>query len=1023
MASNSQKYFNNITPTKKNTISLIINACKSKGITNPIFQSALCSIVSKESDFVPKGEGSYATTSAKRIRSIFGSRFKSYTDAQIDVIKKDQKQFFSIVYGDRYGNGLPPTEDGWKFRGRGFNQLTFRGNYKKIGSNIGLDLNTNPELMEGLDIASKALVQFYIDNFSSMKSSVFSQYGVTKGNNSVDTMNSVKDIATAVRIIYQATAGPGKEEGGKPVALHYEEGMFTGGDGDMVFPKDNIGGFTKARNRAPLFYKLITGGSLPPNPNVPPAVVTSPTPDGPISVTASAPNSTNNSSVEPSEPIAQDSGNTSDDPEGNTTPVDQVVPGLSNVFPPTIKVEPIKFEHKNDSEKYIKEWSSTVGVRPFIWYNSYQIDDGDIEYFALYNDGVLPALTLTFRDTQNLMRDKGFPLDDTKIKIFLSSRTKNIKHILLEFKIKNFSIDGETLTIIGVLNVNGIHLRKFKSYSQKTSFFTLQDICKEVGLGFNSNISDSNDKMTWLNTGMKVYDFMDEILSYSYVSDEGFSYGYVDFYYNFNYVDIEKELSRDNSEDKGVDSSGMGINITGDSDRISRISLGNDRSFKESDSYVSEYKILNNSTSISLEKGYLNISKYYDTIKKEYLIFDVDSITSEGSKTIIMKASPQDTDFYKENVNTTYVGKLDPDNTHINYNYSYVHNLQNIDDLQKIGLKLTLPSPNYNLYRFQKVKVLITNEGASPASRLKNDRISGEWFITDIKFVYTQGEYKQELSLIKRELDVSDEELANEQTPASGENNTEQPLNNPVENTTNPTDLTNTDAPVVTESPLKQGSTQSQPTVVPKKESVPLKGGKLLTQSGNNKYVGVPNRGIAGHRLVRIIDELSTYLKSQGFDTKLGNNGVSRDLAASLAGGGARAKGSLHGSGLAIDLLFGNKKDNYYVKDKNGNKIKWLSIGDNKNLADNIELSKAIWRWVKTQDDVTWGGEWGKSDVENGIIKGHGIVEYHHFEIKKSFISNYWSPYKDELANLGFDTKLDSTAKLSDLYTKLNGTA
>lgn len=63
------------------------------------------------------------------------------------------------------------------------------------------------------------------------------------------------------------------------------------------------------------------------------------------------------------------------------------------------------------------------------------------------------------------------------------------------------------------------------------------------------------------------------------------------------------------------------------------------------------------------------------------------------------------------------------------------------------------------------------------------------------------------------------------------------------------------------------------------------------------------------------------------------------------------------------------KRDNYYVKDKNGNKIKWLSIGDNKNLADNIELSKAIWRWVKTQDDVTCKWWMGKSDVENGIIK------------------------------------------------------
>jgi LAS superfamily LD-carboxypeptidase LdcB len=632
----------------------------------------------------------------------------------------------------------------------------------------------------------------------------------------------------AVRIIYQSTAGPGKTEGGKPIALHYEEGIYAGGDGDLVFPKDNLGGFTKARNRAPLFYKMITGGSLPADPNIPAAPITPPTTDGVQTATVSSPNTTTPSN----DPVAQESskGNNDEKNEDNPQKVDEVTPGLSNIFPPTIKVEPIKIKHKGEDKEFLKEWSSDIGTRPFIWYNSYQIDDKDIEYFALYHDGLLPTLTLTFKDSMNLMKDKGFPLDDTKIKIFLSSRTKNIRHILLEFKIANFSVNGDIYTIKGVLNVNGLHLRKFKSYSKKTSFFALQDICKEVGLGFNSNITDSKDQMTWINTGQKVYDFMDEILSYSYISDEGFSYGYVDFFYNFNYVDIEKELSRDASEDKGVDSSGFGKDAAADDKKIKRVSLSNDRSLQESDSYVSEYKILNNSTSVSLEKGYLNVSKYYDSVKKEYLIFDVDSITSEGNTSIIMKGSPQDETFYKENVNTTYVGKLDPDNAHINYNYSYVHNSQNIDDLQKIGIKLTLPNPNYNLYRFQKVVVLITNKGKTPSANIKNDRISGDWFITEIKFIYSEGSYSQEISLIKRELEVSNVEFEEEQMATTSANETEPPKNNTVEKTTNPSDLTNTDAPVAADS-YNPGTTKAgtsgtpanQPPPSPSKDPVVVK--------------------------------------------------------------------------------------------------------------------------------------------------------------------------------------------------------
>jgi hypothetical protein len=195
-----------------------------------------------------------------------------------------------------------------------------------------------------------------------------------------------------------------------------------------------------------------------------------------------------------------------------------------------------------------------------------------------------------------------------------------------------------------------------------------------------------------------------------------------------------------------------------------------------------------------------------------------------------MKGSPQDETFYKENVNTTYVGKLDPDNAHINYNYSYVHNSQNIDDLQKIGIKLTLPNPNYNLYRFQKVVVLITNKGKTPSANIKNDRISGDWFITEIKFIYSEGSYSQEISLIKRELEVSNVEFEEEQMATTSANETEPPKNNTVEKTTNPSDLTNTDAPVAADS-YNPGTTKAgtsgtpanQPPPSPSKDPVVVK--------------------------------------------------------------------------------------------------------------------------------------------------------------------------------------------------------
>ena len=50
-------------------------------------------------------------------------------------------------YGGRMGNGGEETKEGYKFRGRGYIQLTGKENYTSFSKSIGEDTVTNPDLV------------------------------------------------------------------------------------------------------------------------------------------------------------------------------------------------------------------------------------------------------------------------------------------------------------------------------------------------------------------------------------------------------------------------------------------------------------------------------------------------------------------------------------------------------------------------------------------------------------------------------------------------------------------------------------------------------------------------------------------------------------------------------------------------------------------------------------------------------------------------------------------------------------
>jgi len=82
---------------------------------------------------------------AKGLRSIFGKYFP--TDAKALEYERKPEKIANLVYGNRMGNGAEPTGEGFKFRGRGYIQLTGKDNYVAFDKVVTEDLITNPDLV------------------------------------------------------------------------------------------------------------------------------------------------------------------------------------------------------------------------------------------------------------------------------------------------------------------------------------------------------------------------------------------------------------------------------------------------------------------------------------------------------------------------------------------------------------------------------------------------------------------------------------------------------------------------------------------------------------------------------------------------------------------------------------------------------------------------------------------------------------------------------------------------------------
>jgi predicted chitinase len=165
----------------------ISNRLKSFGVTDPKVIGAIIGVCSKESGFVLQGENTHTGT-IDQLRDWFPP-LRNFTDQEIEKLRLNQRRFYNKVYGPTTETGKNlgnvNKDDGYNYRGRGWNGITGRNLYRLVG------YERNPDALNNTDDATKALINYY-DKVS----------GILKKEYSDDT-----PMSTIVRDFIYATGG------------------------------------------------------------------------------------------------------------------------------------------------------------------------------------------------------------------------------------------------------------------------------------------------------------------------------------------------------------------------------------------------------------------------------------------------------------------------------------------------------------------------------------------------------------------------------------------------------------------------------------------------------------------------------------------------------------------------------------------------------------------------------------------------------------------------------------------------
>ena len=376
-----------------------------------------------------------------------------------------------------------------------------------------------------------------------------------------------------------------------------------------------------------------------------------------------------------------------------------------------------------------------------------------------------------------------YPRDGDNVSIFLKPNDVNtFKPIRIDFdilEIKSSLINN--ITIIAQMKVPGLWTESQQFFEDLSSFDTLNGIADELSLGFASNADVTEDAMNWINPFNTSKQFIEDVCLASYKDEDSFFTCYIDFFYYMNFVNVNNQFSeeRETEESKMVFGAAQDL-ARGSTDQLVKTVphvLTNHPQWGGTNSHINLWTLLNNTGAIWQQNGYRRYAQFFDMTEDEFFSSFVEPLNTEdiGDTFQLLKGRPGEEDFFNAHNKYKYLG-IQNANVHDNYLHSIINNTQNLIEINKLVLHIELEVVNFNLYKYQRIPIIIfeTNEEIIDSLKQRdknvgeleedaednwndtiwfNRIISGYYVIKDVVYKWNRGDnnIRQELKLVRRE--------------------------------------------------------------------------------------------------------------------------------------------------------------------------------------------------------------------------------------------------------------------------------